>query len=171
MRRTLRVVVLVTLAGVAWFFIAPRLAAKHLRDAALAGDVAGIDQVVDFPAVRAGLEADLKTGIQSRAASSARGNPLGTALVEGASGLLVDRLLQRFVTARGIITLARYGGIDSTLNPGETEIVSMGNRGPATFAVTLSNSRRPAQNTVTFLFGLSGLSWRLVRLEIPSIAH
>jgi len=47
----------------AWIYLSPRLAAKHLQDAARTGDVAALNELVDFPLVREQLKADLKAGL------------------------------------------------------------------------------------------------------------
>jgi Protein of unknown function (DUF2939) len=72
----------ILIAGLAaWVYVSPRLAAKHLQDAARSGDVAALDELVDFPLVREQLKADLKAGLLESSASgstSRRGSPLST---------------------------------------------------------------------------------------------
>lgn len=157
------VILVVVVAG--WAYVSPRLAAKRFRDAALAGDVAALNDVIDFPAVREHLKADLTANVAGRVATVDRNNPLGTALGTQAGGVMVNGLVERLVSARGIASLARYGSSDSTST---VEVISMGYRDPSNFGVTVGKPQS-SRNTVTFVFHRSGLSWRLAQLEIPSL--
>jgi len=155
------------IAAAAWIYLSPRLAAKRFRDAALAGDVTTLNDVIDFPSVREHLRADLTAKVAGRVATADRNDPLGTALGTRAGGAMVNGLVERFVSARGIASLARYGSTDSTST---VDVIAMGYRDPSNFGVTVGKPQS-SRNTVTFVFHRSGVSWRLAQLEIPSLTN
>jgi hypothetical protein len=163
-RRLLLFIVILVIAVGAWGFISPRLAAKRFRDAVQTGDAAGLNAVVDFPALREHLKADLRN----------HANPVSARLGTILGGAVNDELINQLVSAAGIIRLARYGTIEASVSPGsggsQVVLVGMGYRDLANFGVTMGNTRRPAQNMVTFVFHRSGLSWRLAQLDIPSLS-
>ncbi|HWC72606.1 MAG TPA: DUF2939 domain-containing protein [Gemmatimonadales bacterium] len=165
MKRVLLLCVVVLVAVVTWAYVSPRLAAKHFRDSAVAGDVAGLNVIVDFPSVRRYLEADLRA-TESQRVSRAERNPLAAQLGARLGGAISDALIERLVSAKGIVQLARYGSTDSTASP--AELIGMGYQDLSNFGVTMGNPHR-ANNTVTFVFHRSGITWRLARLEIPSL--
>jgi hypothetical protein len=169
MKRSLFITGVLLAAALAWAYLSPRLAAKRFRDAARARDVAALNEVVDFPAVREHLKADLNASLAERAARTDSDNPLGTALEVGGGALMVDGLVERFVSPRGIAALARYGTADSSAV--HVEVLAMGYRDPSSFAVTVGNNQRGTDDRVTFVFHRSGLSWRLARLEIPGLVQ
>src|SRR5216110_3409768 len=63
MKKTVLVLGTLVAGLAAWVYLSPRLAAKHLRDAARTGDVEALNEVVDFPLVRENLKADLKASL------------------------------------------------------------------------------------------------------------
>ena len=161
----------ILVAGLAaWFYFSPRLAAKHLRDAARAGDVEALSELVDFPLVREQLKADLKASLLESTSKRDSANALGGALAAGLGGLMVDGLVNQFISPSGIAALVRYGSTDSTRGRGDPQLVTkMRYRDASTFAVTVRNLERPPSDTLTLVFRRSGMSWRLARLDIPKI--
>jgi hypothetical protein len=169
MRRALLITIFLILAASAWAYVSPRLAAKHFRDAAVAGDMTGLNAVVDFPALREHLKADLRAAVAQRASKNNRTGPLGAVLGAELGGAVSDALIERLVSPSGIIRLARYGSVDPSASSVQVELLGMGYRDLSDFGVTMGNARRRAQDMVTFVFHRSGFSWRLARLEIPSL--
>ena len=161
MRRALFLVVFLILACAAWAYVSPRLAAKRFRDATLAGDVTGLNAVVDFPALREHLKADLRN----------HRNPVSARLGSLLGGVVSDAAVERLVSANSIIRLARYGTLDPNASSADVEVVGMGYRSLSDFGVTMGDARKRAQDMVTFVFHRSGLSWRLAQLEIPSLTR
>jgi len=151
MKKLAALLVVILVAAGAWYYLAPRLAAKHLRDAAATGDVARLSKLVDFPRVRANMKADLKKRV-------ATDEPLGTAL---ATGVAVDGLVDRIMTPQGLVRLAHLGPAAA--------LAAMGYRGLSTFFVTTQNAAQP-KNAVTYVFSPTGLSWRLQRIDLPDLA-
>src|SRR5689334_15484048 len=171
MKRTVLVLSILVAGLAAWFYLSPRLAARHLQDAARAGDVEALSELVDFPLVREQLKADLKASLLESTSKRDSANPFGTALAAGLGGLLVDGLVNQFVSPSGIAALVRYGSTDSTHRQREPQLSThMRYRDASTFAVTVRDAERPLSDTVTLVFRRSGISWRLARLEmIPQV--
>ena len=168
MKKTVLAMGILVAGLAAWFYLSPRLAAKHLQDAARTGDVETLNQLVDFPLVREQLKADLKANLLESTSKRDNTNAFGTALAAGLGGLMVDGLVNQFVSPSGIATLVRYGSTDSTHAQREPQLVTtMRYRDASTFAVTVRNVERPPSDTLTLVFRRSGISWRLARLEIP----
>ena len=150
MKKLTTLLVLLLVAVGAWYYLAPRLAAKHLQAAAAAGDVATLNKLVDFPRVRTNMKADLKTRV-------APGKPLGTEL---ATGVAVDGLVDRIMTPQGLVRLAHLGPAAA--------LVAMGYRKLGSFFVTTQNPAQP-KDAVTYVFSPVGFSWRLQRIDLPDL--
>jgi hypothetical protein len=86
-------------------------------------------------------------------------------------GVVSDAMIERLVSPQGIIRLARYGTIDPSASSVQVELLGMGYRDLSDFGVTMGDARRRAQDMVTFVFHRSGLSWRLARLDVPSLTN
>jgi hypothetical protein len=164
MRRAVFLVVFLIVACAAWAYVSPRLAAKRFRDAVVAGDANGLTAIVDFPALREHLKADLRAAVTQRTANP---NPLRAALGAELGGVVSDAAIERFVSPQGVIRLARYGSTQSSAS--SAQVLGMGYQDLSDFGVTMGNAARHAQDVVTFVFHRTGLSWRLARLEIPSL--
>ena len=160
-------VLLIVIGCAAWVYVSPRLAAKRFRDAVNSGDAKELNVVVDFPALRKNLQADLRAAGAQRASNSNLPNPLLAQLGAELGGVVSDAAIERIVSPSGIIRLARYGSSPSSSTA--AQLLGMGYRGISDFGVTMGNAR--GQDLVTFLFHRSGTTWRLARLDIPSLTH
>src|ERR1044072_3360935 len=160
MRRAVFLVVFLIVACAAWAYVSPRLAAKRFRDAVVAGDANGLTAIVDFPALREHLKADLRAAVTQRTANP---NPLRAAL----GGVVSDAAIERFVSPQGVIRLARYGSWQSSAS--SAQVLGMGYQDLSDFGVTMGNAARHAQDVVTFVVHRTGLPWRRARLEIPGL--
>lgn len=170
MKRSVLLLGIVVAAAAAWFYWSPRLAAKQLHNAARAGDVEALEELVNFPLVREQLKADLKASLLASVSSKDETNGVGTALAAGLGGLMVDGVINQVVSPSGIAALVRFGSTDSTRVQAEPQLVTtMRYRDASTFVVTARNMNSPASDTVRFIFRRSGLSWRLVRLGLPTL--
>jgi hypothetical protein len=157
-------------------FVSPFVAAQGLIRAARTGDVAGLEQSVDFPAFRTSLKAELNARasleIRERTggdrAMAALGMLLAPSLVEGA----VDGL----VTPEGIAAMVRSGdkprperpvpASDTPATPKEQIHQSWAYRGINTFAVTLTRDDRPDDALVLIMERRGPLSWKLAGVDL-----
>lgn len=157
-------------------FISPFVAAQRLIRAARTGDVAGLEQTVDFPALRASLKSELNARaameIRDRTgenrALAALGMMLAPSLVEGA----VDGL----VTPEGVAAMVRSGdkprpekpvpSADTPATPKERIHQSWAYRGVNRFAVTLTRDDRPDDPLVLIMERRGPLSWKLAGVDL-----
>ena len=151
MKKALGLLVLLLMAAAAWIYVAPRLAATQLRTAAASGDVNTLNQLVDFEQVRANMKADLRARLKER--------PYGT-LVAAGTGSTLDALVDRIMTARGLVNLARLGPTQRLINMGYQSVTA--------FFVKMQNPARPS-DAVTYVFGPAGLTWELQRIDVPNL--
>ena len=167
MRRALLLTLFPIIAAAAWAYLSPRLAAKRFRDATIAGDTKALSAVVDFPALRRHLKADLRTAAAKRGSERAGDNPVAQALGAQLGVAVSDAAVERIVSPQGLIRLARYGSTQSSAST--LLLLGMGYRNLVEFGVTMGKTR--GHEDVTFLFHRNGLTWRLARLDIPSLTR
>lgn len=91
-----------------WWYASPLLALDGLRDAAVAGDEAELEERVDFPALRGSVKDQLRTALTDAVDSEGSDNPLGAA--GAALGLgLVDGIVDTLVTPEWVATTVTEG--------------------------------------------------------------
>src|ERR1051325_859350 len=134
MRRAVFLVVFLIVACAAWAYVSPRLAAKPFRDAVVAGDANGLTAIVDFPALREQLAADLRAAVPQRSPTP---NPLRAALGAELGGVVSDAAMERFVSPQGVIRLARYGSWQSSAS--SAQVLGIGYQDLSDFGVTMGN--------------------------------
>lgn len=153
-----------------WFLGSPYYSVWALRSAAIEADTDGLQEYVDFPAVRESLKAQASAQIIQEMAESPdmRGNPfapLGAMLAPA----VMDRLIEMMVTPDGVAALIRGqspGG--EPVEPSEdieadTSYVSIDR-----FRVSLRNTRTGVRGP-TLVFARRGFAtWKLIRIQIPS---
>ncbi|HEX8431940.1 MAG TPA: DUF2939 domain-containing protein, partial [Longimicrobium sp.] len=93
-------------AAAGWLYFTPHLALRRLQAAAESGDDAALREMVDFPAVRASLKEEVRGAIadeMERDGKRSAFSAFGAAL----AGMMVDPLVDSFVTPAGIAAAAR----------------------------------------------------------------
>lgn len=160
------------------YFASPLLTVQGLVDAAEAGDEAGLERMVDFPAFRDSLKDELTARLMAEAQADPRlrdsglgglGMMLGPMLVGGA----VDAL----VNAPTVAAMVRTADVpdptegEAAAAPAESDSPeirrSYGYRDLNTFAVRLDNVERPNQ-TLKLLLTRQGLfDWKLTGIDLP----
>lgn len=154
------------------YVVSPFWAARQLRIAAVTGDSDGLEKLVDFPAVRGSLKAQLTVIGRKRldADPSLKGNPfagIGMLLMPNVINSMVDRL----VTPEAISTMATRGEVVREGRPAASKrqvTYAYGYRALDRFDVQIRNRNAPEERTFTFVFGRRGLfTWRLVRIQVP----
>jgi hypothetical protein len=179
---------LVVLAAVAWYLLSPFQAFAALAEAGRTGDRDKLEAMVDFPAVRDSLKAQLADRL-THAISTDR------ALADGPFGALgallgptvVDSVVDAAVTPDGVAAIIRSGRAPlSDVSPGKTALPPPAETAPPPApgaappkprtrfayadlnhvrATTLSNDAGRAP--LTWVLERRGLSWKLVRIELP----
>jgi hypothetical protein len=151
--------------AVAWAYFTPYLALRKLEGAANRGDTAALEGMVDFPALRASVKENVRTGI-ARTISPERGGALA-ALGGAVAGALADPVVEMTVTPAGIASLTRGHTPDELYRPeggrerGHRMRVSRGYEGLSTFAVRFHDPESGREHVALLLrrHGLAG--WKL----------
>jgi hypothetical protein len=171
-KKSLVVLLIGALAVGAWFYWAPRAAARDLRKAAMTGDVEELRRLVDFPLVQEQLKADLKANMM-RSIDTTQSSGLAGTLAAGFGGMMVDGLVTQVVSPSGIAALVRYGraGSSTTADTRPPELITRTRyEGLNTFVITARNAKSQLADTINFVLRRRGLSWQLVRVVVPSLS-
>jgi hypothetical protein len=181
----LAAVVAVLLA--AWIVAAPFLTFRSLVEAARNGDAARLERLVDFPAVRESLKAQLAGRLSGALERdrSLRESPFG-ALGALFGRSIVDQVVDAAVTPAGVAAMVRTGRAPlsdvsarkpALPPPPETapptppgapapppRRTRFAYAGPNTFkAVTIARDAQP----LTWVLERRGLGWKLAAIELP----
>jgi hypothetical protein len=171
--------VLVIGGGIA---VSPIIALNALRGAAERGDAAALERLVDFPAVRESLKAQLKTQLAARLREdpALKDNPLG-AIALALAPAVTDGVVEAMVTPEAIAGLVREGDA-RRLDPAPAAAapapappatdarepdVRYAYRGLNTFAAAYQ-PEEPGAAPVSLVLERRGVAdWRLIRIELP----
>jgi hypothetical protein len=162
-------------AAVAGFGIgSPYLAARRLGEALASGDPVALERRVDFPLLRQNLKQQLNAAMLDRSGGRAVETPFG-AVVAGIASLFVDGMVEAFVTPSGLATLAsgrlpaRTGGEAGGDEPRARRDPFAGARTSRDaldrFSIWVPDDEG---REIRFVLSLSGLSWRLTHVVLPS---
>ncbi len=174
-RTGIRLVVAVLALFVLAYGVSPVFAARGLIQAAKAGDIAGLERHVDFPAFRESLKDELsqrlmgELGSKSDRGLAALGMVFGSALVGGA----VDAL----VTPETIATMVQEGKAPSPRQAVEREATpeqdrdsrvrqSWSYRDLDTFAVSLTRDDRPDERVALLMTRRNLFFWKLTGVDL-----
>jgi hypothetical protein len=85
--------------------------------------------------------------------------------------MMIDGIVDQAVSPGGITALVRFGGLDRPRAEEQTSemVTRMRYEGPSTFVVTARNRRGSPGDTISFVMGRRGRSWRLVRVMVPRL--
>lgn len=115
---------LAVVALAAWWLAAPVLTFNALAEAARKGDVASLERLVDFPAVRASLKDQLAARLQAEIGKDRRlaDNPFG-ALGALLAPTIVDQVVDAAVTPAGVAAMVVNARAPlSDVGPGKTAL-------------------------------------------------
>ncbi|HEX6036500.1 DUF2939 domain-containing protein [Longimicrobium sp.] len=105
MKRILPLFSLALCVAAAWLYFTPYRAYGKVTDAAERGDVAALNEVVDFPALRTSFKENVKTAV-TREISGDSGNPFA-AMGGALAGMLTGPVIDAAVTPSGIAALTK----------------------------------------------------------------
>ena len=169
----LRLVRLLVVIGLVAFAAAwagsPLLAARALGQAAERRDARALERLVDFPALRQSVKAELRE--RRLAGLAARRDPLSRAGA-WAGGALIGGAVEAAVTPRGLTALLLLGGAgrpDGAAAEGKAAEPgpALAYRGPNTFAVGIGRRTAKERPPVTLLLKRRGLFvWKLEAVEL-----
>lgn len=159
------------------FVITPWLAVNGLIQAARAGDAAGLERRVDFPAFRDSL----KTELNARMRAELREELAGEDRALASLGMIlapqvVDTAVDAFVTPEAIASMVQTaeapGDEDGATEPPTTGDEggdirqSYGFRDPDTFVVTLTDPDRPGRSLDLLMERRNLVQWKLAGVDL-----
>lgn len=163
MRKLISLLLLAALIFGGWYLASPWLAMKGLADAAQEGDVAELQERVDFPALRASASEQI-----TRATRNEGGGLLGE--IGGAVAERVGReVAERALTPEAVGTMVTTGGFAIGLLPerlrGQEINWDVEREGFDNFRAIGTFEDGTAGPIL--LFARDGLGWKLIGFEIP----
>jgi hypothetical protein len=161
---------LLIVAGAAWYWGSPAYAMHELKGAAIAGDKDDLKKRIDFPKVRESLKGQMSAMMAAEMTKPENDN--GFAAFGAMLGMaLMDKMIDGFVTPEAMSAMIKQGkmqrdgdaanGADGT--PAEWTIERHG------FSrFTATPKAAPGEKPPSLVFDRDGLSWTLVRIDLPS---
>lgn len=163
----------------AYYYATPHLAVRGLETAIRERDAAALDERVDFSHLRENLKGQLSARMVKATAPALKDNPLG-ALATGFASIFVGGMVESLVTPDGLAALAE--GSELLLDSPEGPWTGPDGRPTYSADHLFDNSRlrldSPNRFSVwvlnnnggetRFVFGRSGLSWRLISIFLPT---
>jgi hypothetical protein len=160
------------------YVAAPVLAARELVAAAEAGDAAGLERRVDFPAFRESLKDELNARLMREMRDS--DDRAGRALAMLFGPALVSGVVDAFVTPEAIAVMVREAeppspdlegspaapSPDAGADPDQVR-QSYGFRDLNTFTVTLTREDRPETPVVLLMQRRGLIDWKLAGIDLP----
>ena len=164
-------ILLIALAA-AWYFISPAMALSGLKEAALAGDKAELEERVDFPAVRDSLKSQFKAHMLKEVAKSGEENgfaAFGAMLAMS----LADSLVDAAVTPDGIKTMVENGKLANPQTSAAPATVATAK--PVDWQIERQGFDRfravpkseDSKGEAALVFKRDGLGWRLIDIDMP----
>jgi hypothetical protein len=160
------------------FVLSPWWSLAGLARAAITADKQRLALYVDFPRVRENLRAQFNAQIAASMAEEMKNNPfaaLGTLI----GSAMVDKALEAFVTADGFARLMqeamRDKPADTEPTPSQAEVAQKLYDKVGLEWLSLSTIKafvldENGQTATTLLLERSGLTWRVVDIELPDLS-
>lgn len=110
MRKLLSLIVLAALIVGGWYFVTPWLAMKGIADAAQDGDVAALEERIDFPALRASAADQITEAARERQERGGVLDRIGGEIAERLGPEVSDRVLTPETMSNVVVTGAFAAG-------------------------------------------------------------
>ncbi|ODR97337.1 hypothetical protein AUC69_11985 [Methyloceanibacter superfactus] len=168
--RTLFVLAVVAVAAYVGY---PYLTMYWLDRALLTDDQKSLEQLVDFPRVRADLKADVNAQVLGKAQEIKEKRPIlgtfGQALTELFAPDMVDSAVDGMVTPEAILnnpTVVEHRKEDESFADFVTYAFFAA---PTRFTFDLKDPEKLDSPTVTAVMALDGFRWRVVGVDLPPL--
>ncbi len=168
MRKLLTLLILIALVIGGWYFVSPWLAMKGLADAAQDGDVAALEERVDFPALRASASDQISEATRRRVGDGGLLDQIGGAVAERVGREVANRAL----TPEAVGNMVSNGALAAGLLPerlrGQEISWDVEREGLENFRAIGTFEDGTAGPTL--IFARDGLGWKLTGFELPGAA-
>ncbi|MGH6793353.1 MAG: DUF2939 domain-containing protein [Methyloceanibacter sp.] len=169
MRRVLLVLAILLAAYIGY----PYLTLYWLDRSLLTDDKASLEQLVDFPQVRADLKSEVKSEVFAKAHEEAEKRPIlgtfGAALAHLLAPALVDKGVDEMVTPEAVLnspTVVEHRKRDESFADFITYAFFAS---PIAFTFDLKDPEKRDSPTVTAVMELIGFNWRVVAIKLPPV--
>jgi hypothetical protein len=146
------------------YVVSPCVALWRVADALQTGDVATLEQSVDWAALRNGMKQDMADGIIGPVSTQFSANslpPFGASFITGIAGNIIDREM----TASNLVAMVHQDhGDDAMANP-INMIEHAFFKSPTVFQVVLRD--QDDEGHLRLQLELQGTHWRVTRAWIP----
>jgi Protein of unknown function (DUF2939) len=153
----------------------PYLTLYWIDRALLTDDQESLEQLVDFPQVRADLKAEVQAQVLGKAQEFKEKRPIlgtfGEALTKLFAPDVVDSSVDSMVTPEAILsnpTVVEHREKDESFVDFITYAFFTD---PTTFRFDLKDPENPDSPTVTAIMALDGFRWRVVNVEVPPLGQ
>ncbi len=173
MKYSVAILLALTLIFGGWYAASPYYSLSGLRDAAAAGDVDGIENHVNFPALRNSIKSEFKSKLNAQAARNPFIEAAGIALADR----IMDEMLDNMMTPDGIAQMVKITK-DTTEQRGNLVAKEGQNRANGKYdawaieRVSLSEFRLSNPNddkSPILIFQRDGLGWKLSAVDMTAV--
>ena len=165
MNKLLTLIVLIALLVGGWYFASPWLAMKGLADAAQDGDVAALEDKVDFPALRASASDQISEATRRRAGQGGVLDAIGGAVADRVGREFANRAL----TPEAVGSMVASGAFAAGLLPerlrGQEISWDVEREGFDNFRA--AGTFEDGTAGPILIFARDGLGWKLTGFELP----
>ncbi len=149
----------------------PYLTLYWLNEALLTDDKQALENLVDFPRVRADLKADVKSDVYAKPREAAEKRPILGTFGEGLAKLFAPSLVESTVDTMMTpdVILDNPTVVEHTKN-GESFVDLIDYAffaSPTTFKLDLKDPEKPDCPALTAIMAFSGFKWRIGRVDLP----
>ena len=171
MRRLLLLLAILAAAYIGY----PYLTLYWLDQALLTDDKASLEQLVDFPRVRADVKAEVQAQVEGKAEEMKEKRPIlgtfGAALTKLFAPEMVDSTVDNMVTPEGILSNPTVVAHREKNESFVDFITYAFFTAPTAFRFDLKDPEKPDSPTVTALMTLEGYRWRVTGVEVPPLGN
>lgn len=161
MRKLLLILLVLTLAAAGWLWWSPRNTAERIQAAAAAEDTVALQELVDFPTLRADLKDGFDRALEAR--MSRAPNEIERTVLGGVTGALADRL----GSPRGVVQMVRNGSAFLPLG-GATISTRLQREDLNTYTMVLIRSDTP-RDSMLFALERKGPKWQMTAVYFTEV--
>lgn len=169
--------VVLLIAGAGWYFASPAYSMSQLRDAAVEGDEAALEEQIDFPKVRESLKKQMRA-LLAAAIAKPENQENGFAQMGAMLGMaMIDPMIEGFVTPESMAAMIKQGKMQRAQAPAEApaeepqdELADWTIERDGLSRFTATPEVPTGEAAPTMVFERDGLGWDLVGIVLPDEA-
>ena len=169
MKKLLSLIVIIALVFGGWYLVSPWLAMKGMADAAQEGDLAALEERIDFESIRASATQQLADEVQSRDGRGGLVDLVGSAIVERVGREFVDSA----VTPENIGALVATGALAAPFIPDRLrgQEISWDVEREGLDAFRAVGTFEDGTSGPTLLFTRDGVGWKMSGFDLSEFGE